>query len=222
MIIQGQGRTGLIAGGCAMGVITALTLKLRKHSWRLFSQGLLKLGITIALLFGSVWYYASISTIKSFQVRGMSLFSNPLHVSGLSDRIYLWKESFDVFVHHPFGVGIYGPPYGSSWFAHNLIMYLLLSFGVIGFIGFFWIFVRYVKTCWFGLHSDNTARQILCFGGLGIATVLLVGGIFSPIMWDSWNVQMVWIPVGITMAGATLKAEEIKQRRQWAGYLPNP
>ena len=203
VIIQAQGRGGLVGAGCSVAVIGVLTLIFRKHCWSLFSKGLLKVGITVALLFGSVWYYASISTMKGFQVHGMTMFTDPLHAHGLADRIYLWKTALHEFSRHLLGVGIFGTP-GSTWYAHNLILFLLLSFGIIGFIGFFWIFVRYTKACWSGLHSDNATRQILCIGGLGIVATLLVAGIFSPIMWDPWNVTMVWIPVGITLAAATL------------------
>ena len=206
VIIQGQGRTGLVAAGCSVAVIAVLTLRFRKYSFSSFSKSLWKAGITILLLFGSVWYYANISTIEYFQLRGMTLFTDPLHAYNLSCRIYRWKTSIDVILDNPLGVGIYGfPGVGTSWYAHNLYLYLLLSFGVIGLIGFLWIFIRYSKACWSGLHSDNHSRQILCIGGIGCATVLFVGGIASCICWDPRQVLMVWIPVGITMAAAMLK-----------------
>ena len=213
-IVQAQGRGGLVAAGCSVAVIMALTLVFRKHSFSLFRKSLLKAGIVILLLFGSLWYYASISSIKSFRVHGLNLFTDPLAETTFSGRILRWKECIDVFLDRPFlGVGLFGLNLSSScstWYTHNLILFLLLSFGIIGFIGFSWIFVRYTKACWSGLHSDNDTRQILCIGGLGIVTTLLIAGIVSPIMEAPWNVAMVWIPVGITMAAATLKDGEAK------------
>ena len=213
VIIQGQGRTGLIAAGCSVVVIMALTSIFRKHSPSLFSKSLLKAAIVILLLFGSIWYYASISTIKAYQLHGIALFTAPVYA--LDARIYRWKASLGIFFDHPFfGVGLEGIPRhlfpsGSPWFAHNLYLYLLLSFGIIGFL---WIFIRHARACWSGLHSDNLNRQILCIGGLGCITVLFVAGMASCIFLSSCEILMVWIPVGITMAAATLPEENRGQK----------
>ena len=228
IIVQGRGRTGLISAGCSVVVIMALTLVSRKHSSSLFSKSLLKAGIAILLLFGSVWYYASISAIAGIRERGLSLFTDPLHVYGLDARIWRMKESIHIFFDHPFfGVGFEGFPkhlsiYGSPWFPHNFFLYLLLSVGFIGFIGFLWIFIGHAKACWSGLHSDNLNRQILCIGGLGCITALFVAGMASCICSSPWQILMVWIPVGIIMAAATLKDGEAKGvnkggRRQVSG-----
>lgn len=211
VILQAQGRTGLIAAGCSVLIIAALSLRFKKYSFSSFSKSLLKVGIIILLLFGGFWYYASILTHQGIQLRGMTFLTHPFYALRLADRIYRWKGALNVILHHPFGVGVYGfhlSPYGDAWHAHSLILYLLLSFGIIGFVGFFWIFVRYIKACWSGLHSDNLDRRILCILGIGHITALFVAMVPSCICWYPFEVLMVWIPVGITMAAATLKDKD--------------
>jgi len=83
----------------------------------------------------------------------------------------------------------------------------LLSIGIIGLIGFFWLLVRIAKAYWFGVPSNSIHRRTLCIGGIGCITVLLIGGIASCIYWNSWEVLMAWIPIGITLAVATSKDE---------------
>lgn len=208
VIIYGQGRAGLLAAVGSVVVITAMTLILKKYSSSLFIKSLLKPGIVLLMFFGLLWYYASISTIESYRLRSMTLLTDPFYAHSLSDYADRWMGGLEVFLHHPFGVGLYGydlSPYGDTWHVHSLILYLLLSFGLIGFIGFFWIFVRYTKACWSGLHSDNATRQILCIGGIGCTTALFFGGIPAPMLWYPWEILMFWIPIGITMTAATLK-----------------
>lgn len=217
VIVQTMGRAGLIAGGCSVVVITALSSRSRKYSFSLCDKLPLKPAIVFISLFVAVCYRAVMSPFMDIQIRGRTLLSNPLTSHVLDERITRWKNSLSVFFDDPFfGVGVSGIPShvsysGSTWYAHNLYLYLLLSFGVIGFIGFLWIFVRYTKACWSGLHSDNLNRKILCIGGIGCATVLFVAGIPSCICWYPWEILTVWIPVGITMAAATLPDEEAKQ-----------
>lgn len=212
VIITAQGRMGLMAAGTSVIIITALTLKFRAYPVSLFWKSLLKAGVTISLVLGGAWYYAVISPYEHIQLRGITFFTNPLHAEGLDLRLWRWKESFLVFLKNPFGVGFGGFPThleisGNSWFAHNLYLYLLLSIGIIGLIGFFWLLVRIAKAYWFGVPSNSIHRRTLCIGGIGCITVLLIGGIASCIYWNSWEVLMAWIPIGITLAVATSKDE---------------
>jgi hypothetical protein len=206
-IIRCQGRTGLIAAVCSVIAIQALSLRFKSYSPMPFLRNLLKPAILIFTLLFSVWYFASVSEISGFRQHGLSLFTNPLDILVSSRRIYRWETALAVVLDNPLGVGIYGFPYGiyrASWAAHNLYLFLLLSFGIIGFIGYFWIFLRYTKACWSGLHSNNSNRRLLCIGGTGCVTTLFVAGFGSCIFGSFWAILMVWIPIGITMAVATL------------------
>ena len=223
VIIRGQGRGALIAATCSVIVIQALSLRFKSYSPMPFLRSLLKPAILIFTLLFSVWYFASVSPIESFRHHGLSLFTDPL--DAVSFRIFRWKTAFAVVLDNPLGVGIWGSPIvdkhaGSSWIAHNLYLFLLLSFGIIGFIGYFWIFLRYTKACWSGLHSNNLNRRLLCIAGMGCVTLLLVAGIGSPIYWSPWEVLMVWIPIGITFAVATLPERDRGQPPAHRGLRP--
>jgi hypothetical protein len=205
VIIRTQGRTALIAATCSVIVIQGLSLRFKSYSPMPFLRNL-KPAILIFTLLFSVWYFASISKIDSFRQHGLSLYTDPVYTVAVSSRMVRWKTSVDVVHDNPFGVGIWGFPSvdGQSWTAHNLYLFLLLCFGIIGFIGFFWFFLHYTKSCWSGLHSKSPNRRLLCIGGIGCVTTLFVAGMGSCIYWSSWETLMVWIPIGITMAVATL------------------
>ncbi len=208
IIIRSQGRTGLIAAICSLIVIQVLSLRFISYSIRSLLQSLLKPAIIIGTLLLSILYFASISEIYIFRQRVFSLFTDPLYA--LSSRISRWETAIGVVLDNPFGVGIFGFPSADrqSWVAHNLYLFLLLSFGIIGIIGFLWLFFRYIKVCWSGLHSNKLNRRNLCIAGMGCATTLFAGGIGSAIFWSPWEVLMGWIPIGITMAVATLPEEK--------------
>ena len=219
VIIRGQGRTGLIAATCSAIAIQILSLRFKSYSPMPFLRGLLKPAILIFTLLFSVWYYASVSPNESFRQHGLSIFVDPLHAVAVSSRMVRWATAVDILHDNPLGVGIWGFPIidvtaGSSWYAHNLYLFLLLSFGIIGFIGFFWFFLHYTKACWSGLHSESPNRRLLCIGGIGCVTILFVAGLTSCIYWSSWQVLMVWIPIGITLAVATLPEKDRGRRAE--------
>ena len=208
-IIRCQGRTGLIAAVCSVIAIQVLSLRFKSYSPMPFLRNLLKPAILIFTLLFSVWYFASVSEISGFRQHGLSLFTDPL--DAVSHRMGRWETALAVVLDNPLGVGIYGFPYGiyrASWAAHNLYLFLLLSFGIIGFIGYFWIFLRYTKACWSGLHSNSPNRRLLCIAGMGCVTALFVAGFGSCIFGTFWAILMAWIPIGITFAVATLPEEE--------------
>ena len=213
VIIRGQGRSGLIAAVCSLIVIMALSFRFKSSSPRFFLRNLLKTAILLFTLLFSVWYFASISEIDPFRYHGLSLFNNPIDTVAFSPRMVMWKTALNVVHDNPLGVGIFGFPTasGQSWEAHNLSLFLLLCFGIIGFIGYFWIFLRYTKACWSSLHSNSPNRRVLCIGGMGCITTLFVGGLPSCIYWSPREVLMVWIPIGITMAVATLPERDRSQ-----------
>jgi len=208
VIIRGQARGALIASICSVIVIQALSLRFKGYSSKFFLRGLLKPAIVICSIAFTVTYLAITSPTYTYQQRIMNLYTNPL--LAIDSRMHRWKTAAPVVLDNPLGVGIFGFPSadGASWAAHNLYLFLLLSFGIIGFIGFFWIFLRYTKVCWSGLHSNNSTRRLFCIAGMGCVTTLFVEGMVSPIYWSPWQVLMVWIPIGITMAVATLPEEK--------------
>ncbi|MFH1364003.1 MAG: O-antigen ligase family protein [Candidatus Omnitrophota bacterium] len=211
VIIKAQGRMGLVASAVAVTAITTLTVVGKKYSPASFTKTLWKIGIAVFILFFGFWYYANIST-GVVQQRVLETFADPSQAPGLADRFWRWKESFLVVLKHPFfGVGPEGFQkfgYIHSWFAHNLYLYLWLSFGISGLIGFLWIFVRFTKACWVVLRPANSDCQILAIGGIACVIVLLAAGITSStFMISVWQSLMFWIPFGTIFAAANLRGE---------------
>ncbi len=206
IIIRGQARGAIVGTTCSVIVIQALSLRFNRLPSRSSLQSLLKPAILVFSLLFAFWYHARFSTIESFRHRGLTFFGGLYDASVKSGRTQRWQTAFDVAIDNPFGVGMWGFPDASkqSWAAHNLYLFLWLSFGIIGLIAFFWFFLLYVKACWSGLHSNSPNRRLLCITGIGCATSLLVTGQGSPIYYDPWQTFMVWIPIGISMAVATL------------------
>ena len=82
--------------------------------------------------------------------------------------------------------------------------------GLIGFIGFIWIFVGFTKAYCRSLRSNDSDRQILAFGGIACIIVLFLAGITSSTFFiDPWQSLMLWIPFGITATAAGLKDEVV-------------
>lgn len=52
------------------------------------------------------------------------------------------------------------------------------------------------------------AFKLCVSGGIGCMTVVFVSGMASCLVSPPWQILMLWIPVGVTMAAATLKDEE--------------
>jgi len=215
VVIVGQGRTGTVAMICGVIVVTVLLKKRMTHRFALTRMKLLRMVIIVTLALVGFRFYASISKHKEIQERGI-IFSE-IHLRALGNRADKWKDAISVIVDQPFGVGLFGFPgsvSGDSWYAHNLYLYVLLYSGFIGLIGFLLFFFRLIRRCRSAVGSKNPIRRLLCIGGLGLTTALLVGGIPSNIYFHPWEVLMVWIPVGITVAVSTLKDEDSGDNKQ--------
>ena len=214
MIIQGQGRTGLISAICGVIAIQVLSLRFKIYASKFILRSLLKPVIVICTTIFTVTYLAVTSPIFNYQQRVMNLYANPLLAA--DSRINRWETAVRVVLDNLHGVGIFGFPNadGLSWVAHNLYLFLLLSSGIIGFIGYIWIFLRYTKAWWYGLHYRNLNRRLLCIAGIGCVVILIVGGMGSCIYWSPWETLIIWIPIGVTMAAATLPEEDGRQRTE--------
>lgn len=213
VIINAQGRGGLVAASGSIVTITVLSEIFRERSPKRSGKKKLKLGIVGAGLFVGFWYFASISTVSRVRERVFGSFNESSAVAGLGDRIWRWSESLEVIFEHPFfGVGLEGfsrHGYIYTWFAHNLYLYLWLSFGITGLVGFLWIFIHYARVYWSGLSCGNPERRMLALGGIGCVVVLLLAGITSSTFFvDSWQALMLWMPFGIIAAAVTLKSKE--------------
>lgn len=210
VLLCAQGRMGVIGSICAIAAVILVQLRFKIGTSALFKGLLLKMGIGITFLLGSFWYYASIATVDIYQRRIFTLIADPLHAEGLEERMFRWRSGIEIAFNNFFGGGIYSGYEGmESWFVHNLYLFLKLSFGLIGFVGFIWLYTVHIKRYWRAVHSSNHDIQMLTLGGLGCAVVLAVSGLGSCIMWDPWQVSIFWIPFGITVAATFLENKDI-------------
>lgn len=206
IIINSQGRGALISLFAALISVTFLDFfVLRKSQYELKSK-FIKLGVVLAA--GSSYLIYKVNTLsdKIMYARMHSLLTNPLEAHGVLDRVERWKVGVDVYLDNIiFGVGLFGFPFGAtktSWYVHNLYLYIVLSFGIIGFLGFFWILAQYLKIFLKGFRSDDAVLSSLSAGGLGCIVVLLVAGMTSCYFSSVYHVFIFWLPVGIISAAA--------------------
>jgi O-antigen ligase len=211
-IIKGQGRGATIAMVCSITVMSILSYMITKKR---FLPKIIKLAAVLFCVIGAYWYAASYSTYESFHRHGMVMFTDPMNAPNLLGRIAIWQNAVEVIFLHPFGVGLHGfdlePLGGSTWLAHNLYLWLILSFGFLGFIGFIWIIYTLFKVFWNGLHSDRFNLQMLSIGGIGALIIIVVDGMVSPLFDSSHAVTMIWSPIAVIMAA--VMSQDVEDKR---------
>ncbi len=118
------------------------------------------------------------------------------------DRFYMWYGAVRIFKDNPFfGVGTGGfatvlkqmgsPDDPIIAHPHNDILYMAVSYGVIGIAAFFWLFGEIVK---------NTFRQrhnLLGFFVLSTTLVILVSGLFNAQILDAGMAFFLAVTVGL-------------------------
>lgn len=200
-MIYAQGRAGILAAVISSVIITLLSVKAKEP---FLLTALLKFGIITIFIVGGSWYLAVHSELLSYAERIIFLTSNPLSDPSFMGRFDLWVRGWKAIIQNPLGIGLFGfgSAGGESWAVHNLWLYLLLSFGVIGFAGFVWIIATFLRAFWKGTKSADRGVRRLCLMGIGLIINLAVAGQFSPIVWEPYTVGIVWIPLATIYAAA--------------------
>jgi O-antigen ligase len=119
--------------------------------------------------------------------------------SGYVDRIYMWRWAGYLFLKSPiWGVGTGG--YNKALLAaggdreiahpHNNILYVAVSFGVIGLIVYGWLFWVLLKIGW--QHKENVTGFFI----LSSALVILVGGLVDTPILDAGGAFLLSMTVG--------------------------
>jgi O-antigen ligase len=204
-LILSQGRSAIIGSMCAVLAIEffyAVFYRKTALSLKLFFKPLL-IGCIILV---TVFIKASTSTDTYYREHGLQLFKNPIKLIEDSGRWGRWTEAVHVIKENPFGVGIWGYPStdNQSWVAHNLYLYLWLSFGFVGLIGFLLLLAHLIKLFYTVLHSLNRDKIMFSILGLGCIVIIMVSGMSSPIFWSPWEVLIFWLPIGISTAAVSL------------------
>jgi O-antigen ligase len=206
IVVQSEGRSALLALVASFGTIGILGFINRDTLIKSNVNIGIKLGGGMIFFLGLLIYKLSIGS-QILQNRFLPILYDPMSLHGLSERVDHWIDSVEVLSEHPFfGVGLYGFPNtisGASWYAHNLYLYLLLSFGVMGFVGFLILMIYYGKAIWYGLYSREGKK--FCVAGASCIAAILAAGVSSCYFGDIWNILAFWIPVTAAAAAARVK-----------------
>lgn len=205
IIIKSQSRSALFGLSASFGTMAILGVIDKKQGPLRFCTAASVVGIILCVLYFEFLNVRSLSDRVAWD-RFITLFYDPVSAHGAQERIDRWITSFEVYLHNPFfGVGLHGFPYnitGASWYAHNLYLYLLLSFGIIGFIGFGWLLLSYTCAMIYALKSPE--RGGLAKAGLASVTGLLVSGVTSCVFSGFWNIYSFWFPIAVIVAACRL------------------
>jgi O-antigen ligase len=118
------------------------------------------------------------------------------------DRFYMWYGAVRIFKDNPFfGVGTGGfgtvlkqrgsPDDPLIAHPHNDILYMAVSYGVIGVAAFFWLFGEIVKNAFKQRHN------LLGFFVLSTTLVILVSGLFNAQILDAGMAFFLAVTVGL-------------------------
>jgi O-antigen ligase len=183
LVLVLRSRTPIIAG--VAGCVFALFFIFKKR----FSYLMIVIatGILIGIV-GIMFYFREMYALQNFY-----------------DRIYIWKVSWLVWLEHPIlGVGVssfksaftdmvntsggsiaYLAPDGKAfarqmaYHAHNLVLMLLVTTGVMGLAAFSWLFVNCIR-----IISKNRYEWRLCL--LSWPIILLTLGLTGYNIYDAW------------------------------------
>jgi O-antigen ligase len=202
IIITTQGRGGAITaalGAVIVSVYATFTGKLFgiKGVW-------IKLAIVGVAVIGGIWYLSTHSSNALFYQHGVSLFVNPQQDENLMGRFQRWSDGINLFLANPiFGTGLRG--YETPWGLDtseilNIFLYTLLSFGILGFIGFLLILFRFVVEFWKGIQSGDRTTMMMCIASLSG----LLGFFFGLQSLEPYSMVIIWTPLVLAFAVSNL------------------
>jgi len=118
------------------------------------------------------------------------------------DRFYMWYGALELFLKNPIigvGTGGYGSalktirPSNDPFIAHphNSFLYILVSFGLLGFGFYIWFFLNLFKISW--PKRNSLVYSFIIYSLL----VLLLGGFFNSTFLDSGSLLLFSLTVGM-------------------------
>lgn len=171
-------------------------------------------GVLIFLLLNTGWRTSTLintnwsSDISIIQARALSN----------NERLAVWRYTLPMIVERPL-IG-YGPetfsaafwsyyPYESfqeleslnPWDAHNIILNYLTAIGILGFLTFIWIIIRFYRLTLISLqHSEDRRKQVIVAAIIGSVTAFLIQVQFNPIAFVPLVLFWFLLALGIVVA----------------------
>lgn len=112
-----------------------------------------------------------------------------------SNRIFIYLTLFSKFFESPiFGIGIYGDRYymnyliqGGSAYSHNVILEMLISFGLSGLLFIIWFVFALILSIAKCRNKEKRIIYLICAGGC------------LPLLWSLtfWSHPMFWVTIAI-------------------------
>jgi len=218
VIISTSGRGGLmtaILGSAIISIYAVFSGKECKTSgiW-------IKLGFVILIVVGGFWYLATSSSNINYYQHGTAFFQNPLNDPTVQYRFRMWSTGWSLFLENPIlGIGLRGIP--TPWGPDtseilNYFFYILLSYGLIGFIGLILVISKLVTSYLRGIRSkDGLVRM------MSIASICgLLGFLFGLQPMDPYSVTLVFAPLFISYAFSRIQDHKLLDDTQSIGYIP--
>jgi O-antigen ligase len=173
------------------------------------SLGLLKTTITVIVLLGLIFLSPIVRERASLTIDEIQYHINAPSESAWGgiyshwqDRFYMWNKAVKIFLAHPFiGIGTGGyqtemarigdpeaPPIAHP---HNNILYMAVSFGILGIIVLFWFFWEIMSNAW------KERKTPLGYFILSVALVIFVSGFVNTQILDANTAFFLAIATGL-------------------------
>lgn len=205
-IVLAQGRTGGIILVFSGSLITLYSLYERG---RFNLSTIIGYALIGAIAVGGFWFLAL--NYRGWDVyyteRIISLISDPFSDKTYLIRTIMWQDGLTAFSQHPLGVSAFGfTAWGNdTWAVHNMWIYLLLNYGLVGFIGFVWLLVHFLRVFLKGFRNKDV--RIKRWGVIGLVWMVnvLISSIVSPIFRATYSIAILWVPIMLSFSVITLE-----------------
>lgn len=202
IIITTQGRGGAITAGLGAAIISVYATFSRKL---LHVSGVwIKFAVVSLAVIGGLWYLSVHSTNVYFYQHGISLFADPQQDENLLGRYQRWSDGIQLLMANPIlGTGLRG--YETPWGLDtsevlNVFLYTVLSFGVLGFVGFLWILLKFLAAFRHGILSRDQTTRMMCIASL----CGMLGFFFGLQSLEPYSMVLLWTPLVLAFAASGL------------------
>lgn len=146
-------------------LIVVLVMSLFRYKWRVY-----KYIIPIAILLSIIYLINNNEYFYEIIGRRVDDFFKALKVSqengSTGERIGMYRYSWKFFINSPIfgnGYGYFAANTPFHTYSHSNYSEILVSFGLIGFVLYYWYYIKVMVTAFKQLHTNPAARVFLTF-----------------------------------------------------------